>query len=105
MSSIAVSWPVSLSSACRITWSSGSQAHATTVVDGYRCAAAVTVSYAGTPTTWRRDVTCELIAAVRQVLPHQARATLDFTIGCNLSWLTILGSDLTHASDLHVFSS
>jgi len=67
----------------RIVLGAGSGARSTTVVDGYQCVAAVTVSAAGKAIVWRRDATCELIDAVRQVLPDRARATHDLTVGCN----------------------
>jgi hypothetical protein len=54
-----------------------------TVVDGYRCDAAVTVKADGQAISWRRDATCGLIATVRKLLPGRAKATQDLTIGCN----------------------
>jgi hypothetical protein len=66
----------------RITFGGGSAADST-AVDGYRCGAGVTTKAAGETVLWRRDATCTLIAAVRQVLPARARATQRLAIGCD----------------------
>lgn len=67
----------------RIALRAGPVARSTTVFDGYRCGAAVAVTAAGKAVSWRRDTTCELYDAVRQVLPGRARATQHLGVGCN----------------------
>lgn len=66
----------------RIVFDSGSAGQSKTVVEGYECDAAVTVTVAGKATSWRRDGTCTLLRAVRQVLPGRAKATQNLDIGC-----------------------
>jgi hypothetical protein len=66
----------------RIVFGAGSAAESKEVVEGYRCAAAVTVAVAGKAISWRRDASCKLIRAVRHVLPGRARATQSLAIGC-----------------------
>jgi hypothetical protein len=66
----------------RIVFGSGSVAQSKAVVKGYRCDAAVTITVAGKPTSWRRDSACTVIRAVRQVLPAQAGGTQGQGIGC-----------------------
>lgn len=66
----------------RIVFGSPSATRSRAVVSGYICSAAVTVTIAGT-TSWRRDATCALIRAVRQVLPASAKATQSLGIGCD----------------------
>jgi hypothetical protein len=66
----------------RIDFGTDAAGPSKTVVDGYRCDAAVTVTVAGRASSWRRDSTCRLIRAVRQALPVRARATRSLDIGC-----------------------
>jgi hypothetical protein len=66
----------------RIVFGAGSVAQSKEVVEGYECAAAVMVAVAGKARSWRRDATCSLIRAVRQVLPARAKATQNLPIGC-----------------------
>ncbi|HUB41111.1 MAG TPA: hypothetical protein VMA72_19900 [Streptosporangiaceae bacterium] len=66
----------------RIAFSAGLIAQPKTVVDGYRCDAAVTVTAQGKTVSWRRDATCTLLRAVRKVLRGRARATQGLSIGC-----------------------
>jgi hypothetical protein len=66
----------------RIVFGVGSVARPKQVVEGYRCAAAVTVAVAGKAISWRRDANCTLIRAVRHVLPGRAKATQSLPIGC-----------------------
>jgi hypothetical protein len=66
----------------RIVFGAGGGAKSKEVVDGYRCAAAVTVAVAGEAISWRRDANCTLIRAVRHVLPGRAKATQSLSIGC-----------------------
>jgi hypothetical protein len=66
----------------RIVFDAGAARQSKTVVDGYRCDAAVTVTVAGKASTWRRDSACTLLRAVREVLPGRAKATRSLSIGC-----------------------
>jgi hypothetical protein len=66
-----------------IAFSAGAVGPSKAVVEGYRCAAAVTVAVAGEATSWRQDSACMLIRAVRQVLPSRAKATRGLTVGCD----------------------
>ena len=66
----------------RIVFHAGVIAQSTAVVDGYECDAAVMVTVAG-QASWRRDASCTLLRAVRQVLPARARATQSLAIGCD----------------------
>jgi hypothetical protein len=66
----------------RIVFGGGSVAESKEVVEGYACAAAVTVAVAGQAISWRRDANCTLIRAVRHVLPGRAKATQSLAIGC-----------------------
>jgi hypothetical protein len=66
----------------RIVFGAGSVAQSTEVVEGYECAAAVTVSVVGEAISWRRDANCTLIQAVRHLLPGRAKATQSLAIGC-----------------------
>ena len=66
----------------RIVFGAGSVAQSREVVDGYECAAGVTVAVAGQAISWRRDANCTLIRAVRHVLPGRAKATQRLAIGC-----------------------
>ena len=67
----------------RIAFAAGAAGRAKTVVEGYLCDAAVTVTVAGTASSWRRDGTCTLLRVVRQVLPGRAKATRSLAIGCD----------------------
>jgi hypothetical protein len=66
----------------RIVFGAGSVAQSKEIVEGYWCAAAVTVAVAGKALSWRRDVNCTLIRAVRHVLPDRAKATQRLLPGC-----------------------
>ncbi len=66
----------------QIAFGAGLVAQPKAVVEGYACDAAVTVTVSGHASSWRRDATCELFQAVRQILPVQAKATQTFAIGC-----------------------
>ncbi len=66
----------------RIVFDTGSVAQPKEVVEGYECAAAVTVAVAGKAGSWRRDANCTLIRAVRHVLPGRAKATQSLTVAC-----------------------
>jgi hypothetical protein len=66
----------------RIVFGAGAVAPSKAVVEGYRCDAGVAVTVAGKASSWRRDANCELIRAVRLVLPARARATQRLAIGC-----------------------
>jgi hypothetical protein len=66
----------------RIVFGAGSVAQSKEIVEGYRCAAAVTVAVAGKAISWRRDAHCTLIRSVRHVLPGRAKATQSLAIGC-----------------------
>ena len=66
----------------RIVFGAGSGAQSHEVVEGYECAAAVTVAVAGQAISWRRDAHCALIRAVRHVLPARAMATQRLASGC-----------------------
>jgi hypothetical protein len=66
----------------RIVFGAGSGAQSKEIVEGYECAAAVTVAVAGKAISWRRDAHCMLIRAVRHVLPGRAKATQSLAIGC-----------------------
>jgi hypothetical protein len=66
----------------QIVFGGGSVAQPKEIVEGYECAGAVTVAVAGKASSWRRDVNCTLIRAVRQVLPGRAKATQSLPIGC-----------------------
>jgi hypothetical protein len=66
----------------RIVFDSGSATRSKEVVDGYRCAAAVSVAVLGQAISWRRDANCTLIRAVRDVLSGRANATQSLAIGC-----------------------
>ena len=66
----------------RIVFGAGSVAQSRAVIKGYRCDAAVTVRVAGKTSSWRRDTSCTLNRAVRQVLPGGAKATQSLEIGC-----------------------
>src|SRR5215831_4604293 len=67
----------------RIVFGTGTVAKSKAVVDGYRCDAGVTVTVAGQTKSWRRDASCALIRAVREVLQGRAKATRSLTIGCD----------------------
>ena len=66
----------------RIVFDAGVAGQPTTVAEGYECDAAVTVTVTGKASSWRRDATCTLFRAVRQVLPDRAKATQSLDIGC-----------------------
>jgi hypothetical protein len=66
----------------RIVFGADSVAQSKEVVEGYLCAAAVTVAVAGKAISWRRDAKCALIRAVRHVLPDRAKATQSLLPGC-----------------------
>ena len=66
----------------RIVFGAGSVAQSKEIVEGYWCAAAVTVEVAGKARAWRRDVNCTLIRAVRHVLRGRAKATQSLLPGC-----------------------
>jgi hypothetical protein len=66
----------------RIVFGASSVAQSKEIVEGYECAAAVTVSVAGEAISWRRDANCTLIRAVRRLLPGRAKATQSLAIGC-----------------------
>jgi hypothetical protein len=66
----------------RIVFGAGSVGQSNEVVEGYECAAAVTVAVAGKAISWRRDANCTLIRAVRHVLPGRAKATQSLAVGC-----------------------
>jgi hypothetical protein len=66
----------------RIVFDAGAAGRSKTVVEGYECDAAVTVTVAGKASSSRRDGTCTLLRAVRQVLPGRAKATRSLDIGC-----------------------
>jgi hypothetical protein len=67
----------------RIAFGAGAAGQSKTVVEGYQCDAAVTVTVAGHASSWRRDSTCALLRAVRHVLPGRAKATRSLSIGCD----------------------
>ncbi len=66
----------------RIVFSASAGTQPTQAVEGYACAAVVRVTVPGKAASWRRDANCALIRAVRQVLPHQAKATQGQAVGC-----------------------
>lgn len=66
----------------RIVFGAGLLAESKVVVEGYECDAAVTLTVAGKTSLWRRDASCKLIRAVRQVLPGRATATRSIAAEC-----------------------
>jgi hypothetical protein len=67
----------------RIVFGGGDGPVPAEVVEGYRCDAAVAAGDPGGPiSSWRRDVQCRLIRAVRHVLPGRAKATQSLPVGC-----------------------
>lgn len=68
----------------RIVFAGGNGPVPAAVVDGYRCGAAVAVwDPGGRTSSWRRDVRCALLRAVRRVLPARAKATQTLPAGCD----------------------
>jgi hypothetical protein len=66
----------------RIVFGASSVTQSKEVVEGFLCAAGVTVAVAGKAISWRRDAKCALIRAVRHVLPDRAKATQSLLPGC-----------------------
>jgi hypothetical protein len=53
-----------------------------TVISGYRCAAAVSVTVPGSTRSWHTDTGCRLDQAIRRLVPSRAEGTRRATIGC-----------------------
>jgi len=66
----------------RISFSAGSVARSTAVVDGYDCGTWLTVTVAGKIISRRLDAGCELLGAVRAALPARAKLTQDIVLDC-----------------------